>query len=88
MTDITKTATNLGIKITLAPAGSEIWQRWADKVRQAQGYADEVKKLEPNSRHLHGSAINHQFSVKDQIACAAASVKMCEAITAANAAST
>jgi hypothetical protein len=88
MTDIAKIAASLGIKITRAPMGSDVWQGWADKVRQAQTYADEVKRLEPHSRTVHGSAVNPEFSVKDQIACAAASVKMCEAIAAANAAST
>jgi hypothetical protein len=33
---VTKIAVALGIKPTKAPIGSEIWQCWADRVRQAE----------------------------------------------------
>lgn len=37
-TEIATSADRLGIKLTRAPVGSEVWECWADQVKQADAY--------------------------------------------------
>lgn len=42
-TEIATAASRLGIRLTRSPVGSEIWEAWADRVREADMYASQFK---------------------------------------------
>ena len=69
VTTLTKIAADLGIKLTNAEEGTEMYTAWADRVEQAEGYDLDLnharKSRGPEAEYARGSVAKRDSAIAE-----------------------